>query len=137
MSIIHLEQPDGIVSEPTGSPKIVPATGDLSGNMFATLGTTLDEVNDSITTYDKCSYVNLSASALVKTGAGQVYGVIINSHTAGTLKLWDNTSAATTVLCNTMTFAVGERFIPLYGMTFGTGLYATISGTLDCTLAYR
>jgi hypothetical protein len=98
---------------------------------------TLDDVNDSITTYDKSSYVNLSASALVKTGAGQVYGIVINSHTSGTLKLWDNTSAATTVLCNTMSFAVGERFIPLYGMTFGTGLFATIAGTADITISYR
>ena len=98
---------------------------------------TLDDVNDSITTYPKCSYVNLSASALVKTGAGQIYGVIINSHTSGTLKLWDNTAASGTVLCNTITFVAGERFIPLLGATFGTGLYATIGGTADITILYR
>jgi hypothetical protein len=108
-----------------------------TGNVKTTLATTLDDTNDSITVYPKCSYVNLSASALVKTGAGQVYGVIVNSHTSGTLKLWDNTSAATTVLCNTITFAAGERWIPLFGMTFGTGLYATIAGTADITIAYR
>ena len=108
-----------------------------SADRYVDLGTTLDDVNDSITVYPKCSYVNLSASALVKTGAGQVYGVIIASHTSGTLKLWDNTSAATTILVNTMTFAAGERFIDLRGMTFGTGLYATIGGTADITIAYR
>ena len=97
----------------------------------------LDDVNDSITSYPKCNYVNLTASALVKTGAGQVYGVIINSHTAGTLKLWDNTSAATTVIENTISFAVGEHFIPFMGETFATGLYATIGGTADITLLYR
>ena len=83
------------------------------------------------------SYKNLAASALVKTGAGIVTGVIINSHTAGTLKLWDNTSAATTVLCETMTFAVGERFVPLYNINFNTGLYATIGGTANITIAYK
>lgn len=98
---------------------------------------TLDDVNDSITTYPKCSYSNLSASALVKTGSGQAYGIVINSHTAGTLKLWDNTAASGTVLCNTITFVVGERFIPLLGATFGTGLYATIGGTADVTILYR
>lgn len=108
-----------------------------SGDAYVTLGTALDDTNDSITTYPKCSYVNLAASALVKTGSGQAYGIIINSHTGGTLKLWDNTSAATTVLCNTMTFAVGERWIPLMGATFGTGLYATIAGTADITILYR
>jgi hypothetical protein len=81
--------------------------------------------------------VNLSASALVKTGYGAVHGIVINSHSSGTLKLWDNTSAAGTVLFNTMTFAVGERFIPLYGASFNTGLYATIGGTADITIIYN
>jgi len=97
----------------------------------------LNDTDDSITVYPKSSYANISASALVKTGAGQVYGIIINSHSSGTIKLWDNTSAATTVLCNTITFAAGERWIPLFGMTFGTGLYATIGGTADVTISYR
>jgi len=99
--------------------------------------TTLDDVNDSISVYPKCSYVNLSASALVKTGAGQVYGIVIASHTSGTLKLWDALTATTTIVVNTMTFAVGERFIPLLGATFGTGLFATIAGTADITTLYR
>lgn len=81
-------------------------------------------------------YKNLTASALVKTGYGTVRGVIIASHSSGTLKLWDNTSAATTVLVNTMTFGAGERFIPLYDVAFNTGLYATIGGTADITIVY-
>jgi len=86
---------------------------------------------------DKNKYKNISASALVKTGAGKVVGVVIGSHTNGTLKLWDNTSGATTVLVNTMTFAAGERFIPLYDAVFNTGLYATIGGTADITIIYK
>lgn len=81
--------------------------------------------------------VNLSASALVKTGAGNAVGVIINSHTNGTLKLWDNTSAATTILFNTLTFATAERWIPFFGAKFATGLYATIGGTADLTIIYN
>lgn len=97
----------------------------------------LDPTNDAITVYPKCSYTNTADSVLVKTGAGQAYGVIINSHSSGTLKLWDNTAASGTVLCNTITFAAGERFIPLLGATFGTGLYATIGGTADVTILFR
>jgi len=82
-------------------------------------------------------YRNLSASGLVKTGSGVVAGVVINSHTTGTLKLWDNTSAATTVLFNTISFASGERFIPLFDANFNTGLYATIGGTADITILYN
>ena len=80
---------------------------------------------------------NISASALVYTGRGVAVGVVINSHTNGTLKLWDNTSAATTVLFNTMTFAVGERYVPFFGAIFTTGLYATIGGTADLTILYN
>ena len=82
-------------------------------------------------------YRNLTASALVRTGGGSVVGVIINSHASGTLKLWDNTSAATTTIVNTMTFAVGERFVPLYNASFTVGLYATIGGTADITIVYN
>ena len=80
---------------------------------------------------------NLSASALVKTGAGNVKGVVINSQSSGTLKLWDNTSAATTVLFNTITFAATDRYIDLFGAAFNTGLYATIGGTADITVVYE
>jgi hypothetical protein len=108
-----------------------------NGDAYVTLGTTLDDVNDGVSVYPKCSYTNTAASVLIKTGAGQAYGVVINSHTSGTLKLWDNTAGSGTVLCETMTFAVGERFIPLLGATFGTGLYATIGGTANITILYR
>ena len=110
---------------------------DEVGNALINQATTIDPVNDGIRTYPEGTYINLTASALVKTGAGRVQGVIINSHTSGTLKLWDNTSAATTVLCNTISFAVGEHFINLAGATFGTGLYATIGGTADITIIYN
>lgn len=82
-------------------------------------------------------YKNLSASGLVHTGYGKVVGIVVASHTSGTVKLWDNTSAATTVLVNTMTLAAGERFIPLYDATFTTGLYVTIGGTADITIVYN
>jgi len=100
---------------------------------------TLDDTNDSITTYPKCSYVNLSASALVKTGAGQAYGIVVNSYTAtATIKLWDALTATTPVLLNTITITATDRFIPLVGATFGTGLYCTIAvAACDVTILYR
>lgn len=82
------------------------------------------------------SYRNLTASGLVKTGFGKVKGIIVASHTGGTIKLWDNTSGATTVLVNTMTLGAAERFIPLYDVTFNVGLYVTIGGTADITVVY-
>lgn len=82
-------------------------------------------------------YKNLSASGQVNVGQGVAVGVVINSHTTGTLKLWDSLTATGTVLCNTMSFAVGERFIPLFSANFTTGLFATIGGTADITILYK
>jgi hypothetical protein len=81
---------------------------------------------------------NGTASALIKTGGGKVFGVIVNSHTNGTMKLWDNTSAAGTVLVNTFTFPAGSgvyRFPE--PIEFYTGLYFTLGGTLDFTIVYK
>ena len=82
-------------------------------------------------------YKNMSASALIKTGVGELKGIVINSHSSGTLKFWDNTSAATTVIFNTITLAAGERQIDLGDIAFNTGLYLTIGGTADVTVVYR
>lgn len=82
-------------------------------------------------------YKNMSASGLVNTGYGIIEGIIINSHTSGTIKLWDNTSAAGTVICNTITLGASERFIPLFDINFNTGLYVTIGGTADITVVYK
>jgi len=79
-------------------------------------------------------YTNLSASALIATGPGVIVGVVVNSHTSGTLKFWDNTSAATTVIFNTITLAAGERWIPLFGAKFTVGCYLTVGGTADVTV---
>ena len=81
------------------------------------------------------TYVNISASALVKTGVGRLRGVFCASSTGGTLKLWDNTSAATTILVNTFDLTAATYY-QMGDVTFGTGLYATIANTADITLFY-
>lgn len=82
-------------------------------------------------------YKNLAASALIKTGPGNLQGIVINSHSSGTLKFWDNTSAATTVIFETTTLVADERFIPLFGAKFTTGCYLTIGGTANVTVLYN
>ncbi len=82
-------------------------------------------------------YKNLAASGLVKTGNGSVKGIIVGSHSSGTIKLWDAVTATTPVLVNTMALAVGERWIPLFGAEFNTGLFVTIGGTADITVVYN
>jgi len=87
---------------------------------------------------DGAKSTNLTASALIKTGTGKVYGVVVNSHTNGTMKLWDNTSAAGTVLVNTFTFPSGSGVYNFpEAIEFYTGLYFTLGGTLDATIVYN
>ncbi len=83
------------------------------------------------------SYANLTASALVKTGQGTAVGIVVNSHTGGTIKLWDAVTAAVPILFNTMTLDTTERYIPLYDANFTTGLYVTIGGAADITIIYK
>lgn len=87
---------------------------------------------------DAVKYSNITASTAIKSAAGTVYGVLINSHTSGTLKFWDNTAGSGTVIMNTYTFTAGSGVItfPAGGISFNTGLYATIGGTVDLTILY-
>lgn len=78
-------------------------------------------------------YLNGSTSQLVKTGDGELIGIHVNSTTAGTIKLWDNTSAATTVLVNTYSPNAGWNPMPFH---FKTGLFITVGGTIDYTVSY-
>ncbi len=86
--------------------------------------------------------VNVTASGIVKSGGGYVYGVIVNSHSSGTLKLWNNTSAALSgsinpqsegLIHDTITFAVGPGIYTFPApIPFTVGCYATVGGTLNC-----
>lgn len=80
----------------------------------------------------------ITASGIVKTGAGNVQGIIVSSHTNGTIKLWDNTAGSGTIVVDTYTYATGSQFIPLFGARFLTGLYADINSTTQkVTIVYN
>lgn len=82
-------------------------------------------------------YLNGTTSQAIATGNGTLFGIVVNSHTSGTLKLWDNTAGSGTVILNTITFAAGPgvyMFPP--GISFYTGLFATVGGTIDYTILY-
>lgn len=83
-------------------------------------------------------YSNKTATGAVKSERGQIFGVIVNSHTSGTMKLWDNTSAAGSVIVNTYTFPSGSSVISFpEPVNFNTGLFLTLGGTADITFVYN
>ena len=86
-------------------------------------------------------YRNITASTLVKTGSGVIKGIVINSHSSGTVKVWDAVTATNPTLFNTMTLSViastGERYIDLMEANFNIGCFVTIAGTADITILYK
>lgn len=78
---------------------------------------------------------NTTASVQIKSGAGSIIGIWVSSASATpTIKVWDSLTATGTVIANTFTPAPAT-FYPL-PFTFQTGCFVTISGTVDCTVAY-
>jgi len=88
--------------------------------------------------YPAAKSKDISDNLLVKTGQGVVIAIIVGSHTNGTIKLWDNTSAGVAVCMHTYTYATGSQVIPLWGLPFTTGLFATTNGTTQAsTILYQ
>lgn len=83
-------------------------------------------------------YLNGTTTQAVKSAAGTLYGIIVNSNTSGTVKLWDNTAGSGTVLLNTFTPPTGTSQVYLFpmGISFNTGLFITVGGTIDYTVLY-
>lgn len=80
-------------------------------------------------------YTNGTGSAAIKSSKGNLVGIFVASSTSCTIKLWDNTSAATTVLVNTFS-ASAATWYPL-PFVFNTGLFLTVGGTCDYTVSYN
>lgn len=95
-----------------------------------------DITNDVIKTEDRSTYTNLTADTLVKTGTGRLKGIFVASGSTPTIKIWDSTSAANTVLVNTFTPVVGV-LTPFPDVEFTTGLYIDVGGTIDCTVFWK
>lgn len=82
------------------------------------------------------SYKNISASTLIRTGAGRLAGIFVASASATpTIKVWDQTTAATPIVVNTFTPLAGS-FYPM-PCALVNGLFITIGGTVDCTVFWN
>jgi len=82
------------------------------------------------------SYANMAAGAttVIKSGAGVLFAVVVNNPgTTQTLTLYDNTAGSGTLI-GTIALLAGMNL--QYGLNFGTGLTAVLSGTADVTIVY-
>lgn len=119
-------------------------TTDTSGNLAMTLlgliageDQTLNRL--AIENNDTYSNVTASGSTVVKSGAGILSKLTINtkSGATGILVLYDNTAASGTKIATID--VTGGPLTLLYGVAFATGLTASFTGTLgsfDVTISY-
>jgi hypothetical protein len=77
------------------------------------------------------SHLNAAGSTLIKTGAGALASINVNTSSAGALTIRDGVDATGAVLGIVDTTARG--FIPA-PWSFSTGLYVTQAGTADVTM---
>jgi len=90
----------------------------------------MNQVNET------AAYKNITESTLIRTGDGVLLGIFVASASSTpTIKVWDAVSAAAPIIVNTFTPSAGV-FYPIPA-TFGTGLYVTIGGTVDCTVFWN
>lgn len=118
----------------------IPLTTDTNGGLWVSLATLIageDITNNLIRTEEQTTYTQISASTLIKSGAGRLKGIFVSAASATpTIKIWDNTSAATTVLIDTFTPVAATPYIfPFTKAT--TGIFVTISGTVSCTIFWN
>jgi hypothetical protein len=82
-------------------------------------------------------YTRITGPDLIKTGQGSLTGIVVNSHSSGTLVFYDAIEITeANIINNTITLASGERNIAFYDMAFTSGLYIATGGTVDITVYY-
>jgi bifunctional ADP-heptose synthase (sugar kinase/adenylyltransferase) len=84
------------------------------------------------------NYNNISTATttVVKTGAGILHSITVNTTTAFAITVYDNTSAAGTKIATIAASpAIGSTFI--YDVSFSTGLTIVTAGASDITVSYK
>lgn len=81
---------------------------------------------------EKIGYANVTqaAAATIKSGPAGLFGVIVTASTAGTVTIYDNTSATGVVLFTKSSLVVGDviQFGSL-GIAAKNGLHVVVGGT--------
>jgi hypothetical protein len=88
----------------------------------------------------KYYHTAVAATPLIKTGAGFLGSIIMNTPVAsGTITVYDgidNTGAVIAIITNPGTLVAEGPVGAFYGIGFMTGLYIVITGTQDITVSW-
>ena len=78
--------------------------------------------------------INLSASALLKSGNGTLRRIIVNSASSASITVYDSTSASGLVLLQSFPLTAGAT--PQFDLAFQNGCYIALTGTANFTPVY-
>ncbi len=86
---------------------------------------------------ERFSYSNITTATTttVKSGAGFIHAITVNTTAAGTITIYDNTAGSGTKIA-TLKASVGEQTF-FYNAAFGTGLTLVTAAASDVTVSYR
>lgn len=84
------------------------------------------------------SYINSATTTQVKSGAGILHKVVVNTCVAGaTIDLIDNTAGTTVNIGRITCGSAVDGFVRVYDLAFATGLRVVTSAATDVTVVYR
>lgn len=81
------------------------------------------------------SNITTATTTTVKTGAGMLHSITINTTAAGTITIYDNTAGSGTKIGTIAASAAGPTF--MYNVSFSTGLTIVTGAASDITVSYR
>lgn len=124
------------------SPKVkwIPVNADPNGNLKVSLGTNIsgeDVAADVLKVENRYNYRNITTATTttVKSTSGFLHAITVNTTAAGTIIIYDNTSAAAPII-GTLKASVGENTYT-YNVAFSTGLTIVTAAASDITVSYR
>jgi len=96
-----------------------------------------DLVNDVQKVEERFNYTNITTAAttVVKSGAGFLHSITVNTDAAGTITIYDNTAGSGTKIGTIKSSAGVNSYF--YDVSFATGLTIVTAAANDLTIAYR
>jgi hypothetical protein len=110
---------------------------DANSNQKVVLATLIageDQTFDRLKTMLRFSPTNIAAATttLVKSGAGVLHSITINTTAAGTITIWDSLTASGTKIGTIKASVVEQTFV--FDCAFATGLTIVTAGASDITV---
>lgn len=111
---------------------------EISAFRTGTGGASLAAKTNPMPTGANCSFTGITTNTTttVKSGAGVLYAIIVNTTAAGTITVYDNTAASGTKIA-TLKSSIGEGVYSYMGAAFGTGLTIVTAASSDITVLWN